>query len=87
VEGKNPLIMGTNRTPPPTPPNTATTPMANVTTKSNSGQIHQDLALDSGVAAKACEATKRNSNIHTQIEPFFMVPSVSVINATFLIKA
>ncbi len=39
--GKNPATTGTNSTPPPTPASTATTPMAKLTAKSASGQIHQ----------------------------------------------
>ncbi|HUO78435.1 MAG TPA: hypothetical protein VMU21_12755, partial [Thermodesulfovibrionales bacterium] len=36
--------MGTKRTPPPTPPKTATMPRRNVTTNNTSGQTHQGIA-------------------------------------------
>jgi hypothetical protein len=39
-KGKNPLMIGTNSTPPPTPPNTATIPIRKAVTNSNRGQTH-----------------------------------------------
>jgi hypothetical protein len=40
LKGKNPPIIGTKRTPPPTPPRTATMPSIKVTIKSTRGHIH-----------------------------------------------
>ncbi|MEC8479376.1 MAG: hypothetical protein VXZ12_12630, partial [SAR324 cluster bacterium] len=39
--GKKPLMIGTKRTPPPTPPSTATIPIRKVTSNKINGQIHQ----------------------------------------------
>jgi hypothetical protein len=57
--GKKLPTMGVNKTPPPTPANTATTPITNVTKRSINGHAHHtrlDLAVASVDAAAASEA-------------------------------
>jgi hypothetical protein len=41
LKGKKPPTIGTNRTPPPTPPNTATIPKIKLNTNKINGQAHQ----------------------------------------------
>jgi len=45
-KGKKPLTIGTNRTPPPTPPRTPTIPIKKLTINSDSGQTHHATELD-----------------------------------------
>ncbi len=55
LNGKNPPTIGTNSTPPPTPPRTARIPRMNVTTNNDSGQTHQGV-VDAGAAGTAADA-------------------------------
>lgn len=43
-KGKKPLTIGTNKTPPPTPPRTPTMPIKKLTTNSANGHTHQLLS-------------------------------------------
>jgi hypothetical protein len=45
-KGKKPLTIGTNRTPPPTPPRTPTIPIKKLTIKRDNGQTHHATELD-----------------------------------------
>ncbi len=56
LNGKNPPTIGTNSTPPPTPPSTARMPRMNVVTNNASGHTHQGV-VDSGTTETGPGAT------------------------------
>jgi len=49
-------MIGTKRTPPPTPPNTATMPSKKVTINNTNGHIHQGVG-DSGIRGAAADGS------------------------------
>jgi len=64
-KGKKPLIIGTYRTPPPTPPSTATIPITKVTTSKTTGQTHQAVSLAGGMDA---DTPASLANAHTGLK-------------------
>src|SRR5208282_1610480 len=64
--GKKPEMIGTKSTPPPTPPNTATMPIRNVTINNDKGHTHHG-TFDDAAAAGAEVATVDAATAGTEV--------------------
>ena len=68
-KGKKPLMIGTKRTPPPTPPSTATIPIRKVTSNKINGQIHQGGGRALLSLSLGCHQGKGLEKQHDQQKP------------------